>query len=69
MKRKLINAVTRKVRSKNLNRSKLKALAEIAKRLGDVCQYVWRKYGGVRSLKFSAFDVRNQMMVADVAIK
>jgi IS605 OrfB family transposase len=56
--------VTRIVRSKGLNASKLDALVSIAKSLGRLRAEAWRRYGSVAGVGRSYYDIRNEWMAS-----
>lgn len=53
---------TRIAYSKNLNRSKLERLAEIAKRLGDLRTELWDRYGSVSGVGVEQRGLRDQWL-------
>ena len=61
-KRKVKHLVTRILRSKGLNEGKLSELTLLAKELGEVRAYIWRKYGGIAGIKANAYDTRKTLL-------
>ncbi|MCI0491054.1 MAG: hypothetical protein L0229_31065, partial [Blastocatellia bacterium] len=52
--------VTRTVKSKNITKSKLERLRELAARLGVVRKSLWQQYGGLKNISLTHRDIRDK---------